>query len=374
MVTRWLLLLLSLPPTPSRHRVGVWRKLKRMGAVMLGPAWVLPDTPETLELCQWLVQEVRAFEGTATLARVDRIETMSGDEVARLFHEARAPEYRALIAGLREVLGQLDRRGGARPDSRQALRARLDGLRRELDRIRRIDHLQSPLGVQAVELWETAARRLRELDQEPAARPAARGRRAAPPRGSTWVTRPRPHVDRIASAWLVKRFVDPDATFAFADAADAAAKGIPFDVMGAEFGHQGEDCTFETLLRRFRLADGRLRAIAEIVHEADLQDGKFSRVEAPGVDLAVRALVASTDDDHEALARGMALFDGLLALERPAPRPRGTARGGPRQPAQPGTSNAPGRCRIEATAAPSASVTATTSNRHARPARRRAAT
>ena len=121
-------------------------------------------------------------------------------------------------------------------------------------------------------LWETAAKRLRAVEARPQA-PAGRHRASLPPPGSTWVTRPRPHIDRIASAWLIRRFYDADATFAFADAADAARKGIPFDVLGAEFGHHGEDCTFETLVKRFGVKDRRARVIAEIVHEADLHDG-----------------------------------------------------------------------------------------------------
>jgi hypothetical protein len=143
-----------------------------------------------------------------------------------------------------------------------------------------------------------------------------------PPAGSTWVTRPRPHVDRIASAWLIKRFIDRGARFAFADTADAGRRGVPFDVLGAEFGHQGEDCTFETLLARAHLTDSRLREIAEIVHEADLRDGKYARGEAAGIDLALRALPEAVEDDHEVLERGMTLFDGLYALLKRARAPR----------------------------------------------------
>jgi hypothetical protein len=128
------------------------------------------------------------------------------------------------------------------------------------------------------------------------------------------VTRPRPHIDRIASAWLIKRFYDPQATFEFADAADASRKGIPFDVLGAEFGHHGDDCTFETLVKRFRINDRRVKVIAEIVHEADLHDGKFTRHEAAGLDLAINGLVEAIPDDHELLARGGALFEGLYAV------------------------------------------------------------
>jgi hypothetical protein len=307
----WLALLTTLPPTPTRHRVGVWRKLQRMGAVRLrGSAWILPETPETTERFQWLVQEIQSFRGEATLLHVERLGNMTDEQVSALFHKARSAEYQVVMQGCREALAQLDRR---KPNHRAAmagLRGKLDGLKRELDRVQSIDYLGTPVGRRARSLWETTAAQLRAVEASP--HPArGRHRTALPPRGSTWVTRPRPHIDRIASAWLIKRFCDPEARFAFADGADAARKGIPFDVLGADFGHHGEDCTFETLVKRFGIKDRRVKIIAEIVHEADLHDGKFTRHEASGVDLAVSALAASTPDDHELLERGMAMFDGL---------------------------------------------------------------
>ena len=311
---RWLMLLTSLPPTPTRHRVGVWRKLQRMGAVRLrGAGWILPETPETTELFQWLVQEIQSLRGEATLLRVDRVETMTDEKIATLFHKARAPEYQAVIQGCREILRHLDRYQGNHRRSIPRLRGKLDGLKRELDRVQAIDYLKAPVGERARTLWETTAKRLRAAETRPRAT-IGRHRTSLPPRGSTWVTRPRPHIDRIASAWLIKRFCDPEAKFAFADAADAARKGIPFDVLGADFGHHGEDCTFETLVRRFGIKDRRVKVIAEIVHEADLHDAKFTRNEAAGLDLAINGLVEATPDDDELLARGMGIFEGLYAV------------------------------------------------------------
>ncbi len=312
---RWLTLLMTLPPTPTRHRVGVWRKLQRMGAVRLrGAGWLLPETPETTELFQWLVQEIQSFRGQATLLRVDRIETMADEEIATLFHKARTVEYQGVTEGCREILRYLDRyqTNHRRPIAK--LRGKLDGLKRELDRIQSIDYLRAPIGERARTLWETTAKRLRAAETRRPATRVGRHRTSLPPRGSTWVTRPRPHIDRIASAWLIKRFCDPDAKFAFADAADVARKGIPFDVLGADFGHHGEDCTFETLVKRFSVKDRRVRVIGEIVHEADLHDGKFTRNEAAGVDLAINGLVESIPDDDELLQRGMALFEGLYTV------------------------------------------------------------
>jgi hypothetical protein len=307
---RWLTLLLSLPATPSRHRVAAWRKLRRLGAVNLrGAAWLLPETAETTELFQWLSQEVRTVRGEATLLRVDAIETMTEAQLAQLFHEARAADYRAVMQGCRDLLAQIDRQRSGRT-SLEPLKAKLAELKRELDRIASIDYLKSPLGPKAQALWDSVAGRVRRLEARPA---AGRSRRhaALPPVGSAWVTRPRPHIDRIASAWLIKRFVDDQARFAFSDPADASKKGIPYDILGAEFGHHGEDCTFETLVKRFGLKDRRLKALAEIVHEADLRDGKFTRPEAAGIDLTIKGLASTHHDDHELLERGMAVFDGL---------------------------------------------------------------
>ena len=132
-------------------------------------------------------------------------------------------------------------------------------------------------------------------------------------RGRRWVTRPRPHVDRVASAWLIKRFIDPEAVFVFAPPAEFPADAIAFDAPGVELSHHGEDCTFETLLKRSRLRDRRLSRLAELVHETDLRDGKYPHEEARGIDVATRALLAASSDDHQVLAHGYALFEGLYA-------------------------------------------------------------
>jgi len=311
---RWLTLLTTLPPTPTRHRVGVWRKLQRMGAVRLrGAGWILPENPETTELFQWLVQEIHSVRGEATLLRVDRVEPITDKDIVGLFHKTRAVEYHVVIEGCREILRHLDRYQTNHRRGIPKLRTKLDAMKRELDRVQAIDYLKAPAGERARSVWETAAKRLRAAESRPHA-PSARRRGVLPARGSTWVTRPRPHIDRIASAWLIRRVHDPDAKFEFADAADAARKGTPFDVLGAEFGHHGDDCTFETLVKRFGIKDRRVRVIAEIVHEADLHDGKFTRNEAAGVDLAINGLVEAVPDDHDLLARGTALFDGLYAV------------------------------------------------------------
>src|SRR5215475_12492567 len=139
---RWLMLLTTLPPTPTRHRVGVWRKLQRMGAIRLrGSAWILPENPETTELFELLVQEIQSFRGEATLLRVDRVETMTDEAISALFHKARGGEYEVVMRGCQDILRHLDRNPRSQHRSNPQLRGRLDSLKRELDRIQSIDHL-----------------------------------------------------------------------------------------------------------------------------------------------------------------------------------------------------------------------------------------
>ncbi len=304
-MSAWLVLMVSLPPHPSSLRVRVWRKFKALGAVALKKSvYILPFTPENFEQFQWLSQEVQRARGEATLLRVDQIENMPRADIVRRFQEAREQDYRALAARYRKVAQSLEARERGRHDDELAR------LAREVARVREIDFFDAPGGEEVTRLRETIAMRLQPAGTAP---PPAGANGLDSLRGRRWVTRPRPHVDRIASAWLIKRFVDPEAEFLFARPEDFPEDAIPFDALGAELGHQGEDCTFETLVKRSGLRDRRLAQLAEIVHEVDLRDQKYRRDEARGIDLAIRGLLAALKDDQEALAHGLTLFDGLYA-------------------------------------------------------------
>jgi len=302
-----LLLLVGVPPTPSSLRVRVWRRLRSLGAVPLKrSAYLLPDTPERYEDFQWLAQEIQREGGDATLIRVQQIENMSPEQVQRLFHDPRDHDYRQLAARYRKVLQRLDRKSAARSTRAQEELARLA---KDHQRIRDIDFLDAPAGAEVRRLEEVIA--MRSRSPEKVRREEAPTLDLSKLRGRRWVTRPRPHIDRIASAWLIKRFIDPQAQFVFAPPAEFPKDAIPFDAPGVELSHQGEDCTFETLVKRARLRDRRLTRLAEVVHEADLRDGKYPHEEARGIDVAVRALLAASPDDHQVLANGMTLFEGL---------------------------------------------------------------
>src|SRR5919197_1400220 len=304
----FLLLLVGLPPHPSSLRVRVWRRLRSLGAVPLKrSAYLLPDTAERYEDFQWLAQEIERDGGEGTLIRVQQIENVSRGEILRLFHEPRDRDYKQLATRYRRVLQELER---AKSDAARArIQEEVSRLAKDHQRIRDIDFFDAPGGAEVRRLEEAIAMRTRRPETPRREEPATLDLTKL--RGRRWVTRPRPHVDRVASAWLIKRFIDSEAVFVFAPPAEFPRDAIAFDAPGVELSHHGEDCTFETLVKRARLRDRRLARLAEVVHEADLRDGKYPHDEARGIDVAIRALLAASADDHQVLAQGMAILEGL---------------------------------------------------------------
>jgi hypothetical protein len=328
---RWLLLIASLPPTPSRHRVRVWRMLRKWGAVALRKAvYVLPYSKDHYESFQWVAQEIQTVGGEATFLKVDQVENLPDEAVVRLFREARRQDYQALTAEVREAVDDLDRLPRGRAGRRLApAAARLAELTARLEAIAEVDFFEAPGRAVAAAALGRLRRRLAALGAAPAEGeegPTPLRLERADYRGRLWVTRERPFVDRLASAWLIRRFVDPAARFAFNGADDEPPGGaVPYDVHGAALGHRGEDCTFETLVKAFGLdADVRLRYLAELVHEADLKDGKFAHAETRGLVFVLDALRRAVGDDHELLGEGITLFERLYeSLDEAAREPAG---------------------------------------------------
>lgn len=314
---RWLVLIYTLPPEAGSSRVRIWRKLKRLGAVSLrNSAYLLPFGEERYEIAQWLCQEIQRAEGEATLLKVERIENLSDNEVAELFRRARNEDYAGLTKAGHAWLERLeDLPKDKATQEAVALADELKALEKQVTELQEIDYFHAA-GRRETEATLTRCRvALRELLGRKDSTVTRESKVLKPEafRGKTWVARPRPHVDRIASAWAIRRFIDPQATFAFAPKSDRIKGGIPFDYPGVEFGHQGEDCTFETLLKRFGLKDRALRALAEIVHDADLKDAKFGRDEAKGIDVVLKGLATTNPDDQVLLTQGMLIFDALHA-------------------------------------------------------------
>lgn len=298
----WLLLLYTLPAAKASGRVNLWRKLKKTGAYALKTSgYVLPDEPAHLERFQWLVQQVRDNGGEATLARVTKIEGLTDDDLAGFFNEARAQDYNALIKPLNELIAGNGRK------ARDGLVEGLARLQREFQELRAIDYFGCPIAHRVEMLLQRALRVTEPRAKANSPLDMKRFQRRI------WLTRPRPEIDRVGSAWLIRTFIDPRARFVFAAKLTAHPDAIPYDMMDVEFTHHGEDCTFETLLKRFAIADPAAHRIGEMIHDADLEDGKFQRSECYGLDLLFKGWARLGLNDAEILAKGFACFDALHA-------------------------------------------------------------
>jgi hypothetical protein len=297
---QWVLLLYSLPTTKGTARVSLWRQLKRCGALPLKTsAYLLPDRPEHHERLQWLAQQVRDGGGEATIIHVTEIEGLKHEDIVRQFNEARATDYDALRSALNEFIAQNKKQAS------EALPAELEKLTRQFEEIRKIDFFDCARAEDAQMLLKRAAG-MRSAKVKAAGRLAAK--RYV---GRTWLTRPRPQIDRVGSAWLIRKFIDSKASFVFGSDAAKHRNAIPYDMFEVEFSHHGEDCTFETLVKRFGIADKAIHKIAEMVHDADLEDGKFQTTECIGIDRVLKGWGKSGLSDDELLKRGGECFDAL---------------------------------------------------------------
>jgi hypothetical protein len=300
----WLLLLFSLPTNRNTERVAVWRRLKKMGAVQIKTStYLLPDEPAQYEQFQWLAQQIRDYDGDSTLVRAHEIEGLTKERVIVMFNDARAKDYGELRKALQSFIARRKKM-----DAEETV-SELERLTRRFREVRAVDFFDSPRGHDVAMLLRRAegpqrSRQLETLDVKLY-------------QGKTWLTRPRPEIDRVGSAWLIARFIDRKPKFVFASTADAIPGAIPFDMLDAEFSHHGNYCTFETLTRRFAISDKSLVKIGEMIHDADLDDARFQRVEAIGIDRVLKGWAKEGLSDQEILRRGFECFDALYAFLQP---------------------------------------------------------
>ena len=287
----WLLLIHQLPPSPPYLRVKVARRMQRIGAVALkNTVYVLPAADNTLEDFQWIVREIRAGGGEANVFEARVVEGLTDAEIQQLFNDARDEDYTPLIAEARRLLKSRT------SNSVQRLRDRMD-------EIHAIDYFGAPKG-------HVLATLLDQLATKPRNRATPQPEKYS---GRTWVTRAGVHIDRMSSAWLIKRFVDTGAKFKFVQGKQYTPEPgeVRFDMFDAEFTHEGDACTFEVLARRMRLDDRAIAAIGEVVHDVDLKETRFNRPETAGIAVAIAGIAMANHDDEERLARAAALLDDL---------------------------------------------------------------
>ncbi|HSW58645.1 MAG TPA: chromate resistance protein ChrB domain-containing protein [Dehalococcoidales bacterium] len=304
-VMEWLAFSYSLPSREgSSLRVAVWRRFRRLGAITIaGSVQVLPAREECWEAFQWLSQEIAASNGEAMTMRVTQIEGLTDRQVISLFRAARAEDYRHIEAHAGDLLKNLA--AEERVDSAHAQDA-LKRLRRRYSDILRIDYFNCPEG-------KRVASRLDSIERSIS--PPVAGDIVIPHedieqfRNRRWVTRPQPHVDRLSCAWLIRRFINPEAEIRYSNT--PGPDEISFDMKNDRFGHRGILCTFETMLLAFRLENPALQPLAEIVHEIDMHDDRFAWPEIAGIERLLDGWSLSDLSDSELEKRGISLFEGL---------------------------------------------------------------
>lgn len=296
--TPWLLLVFSLPAKSASQRVEVWRKLQRYGMLALrSSGYVLPNSAPNQERMEWLATAIRTYKGQASVVQVQGFDDLSDARLKQLFVEARSRDYQKLLHEAKKVT--------ALSPARRS-RGHLNRIRRRFLELQDIDFFGNPLRSKLETL-------LAQADESETAKAGRNDKRKAGAYlNRLWMTRPRPGIDRVSSAWLIRRFIDPKARFVFHDEPGTRPDAIPFDMFCPQgFGHRGEDCTFETLRKQFSIRDSRVKRIAEVIHDADLGDEKFSRVEGQGLDKVLNGWAKQDLPDDELLQRGINLIDGL---------------------------------------------------------------
>jgi len=306
---KWLLLIHQIPPKPDYFRVKVRRRLQRIGAIALkNSVYVLPSRSETLEDFQWLLREIVADGGGATVCEAAFVEGITQSELEALFRADRDAGYANIVAAASALEDRAVSRTAERPGDTEA---ELAQLHRRLEEVKTIDYfgakgrVAAERAIGAIEVrvspgQDEGESPLREMQSH------------------TWVTRRDVFVDRIASAWLIRRFIDPKARFSFTGAKSYRPRTgeVRFDMFEAEYTHEGDRCTFETLLQRAGLRDRALRIVGEIVHDIDCKDAKFGREEAPGIAAIIRGIVREFPGDPARLEHGAVAFDRLYASLR----------------------------------------------------------
>ena len=308
---RWLLLIHQLPTKPAYFRVKIWRRLQGIGAVAVkSTVYALPANAETQEDFEWLLKEIVEGGGEAMLCEARLVDGLTNPQVESLFTSARDEDYGEIAEETRRLLAEIA--SDPRPEKRAEIRSQLGRIRKRLADIVAIDFFGSPGRLTADGLLNALEGRTTEgaMMSEESSRPREA---IADLKGRTWVTRRDVHVDRIACSWLIRRFIDPQATIRFVSGKgySPVSGELRFDMFEGEITHEGDRCSFEVLLRRAGLSDPALQAIAEIVHDIDLKDGKFGREEMTGIASLIAGIAAANEEDEQRIAQGALVFDNL---------------------------------------------------------------
>ena len=311
----WIVFSYSLPTkAASSRRVALWRRLQRLGAVTpKAGVYVLPERDDCAESFQWLAQEVQQAKGEAVVMRVDRFEGLSDQQLIDLFHDSCREKYLILESEASEVEKALV--AVKKPKTKPGILDHLEKLQKRYTEVARVDFFESLEGRRVSNKFRAIEGSLRfKISGAPRAASAT----AADFKNKHWITRPHPHVDRLACTWLIRRFIDPKAVIRYGTQPEP--EEVSFDMRDAVFGHEGNLCTFETMLAAFGLTESALKVLAEIVHEIDIRDGRYIRPETGGIEVILKGWLLQGLPDTELESRGVDLFEALYTAFSRRPR------------------------------------------------------
>ena len=313
---RWLLLIHQIPPKPDYFRVKIWRRLQNLGAVAIkNSVYALPNTEQGHEDFQWTVREILAGGGEAMVCNAELIDGLSDEQVVKMFRTARGADYKEIVQQAKKLTARPIANGKSAQtavERRTEILKQLQRLKRRLGEIAAIDFFEAA-GRNEAEKLLTAVEQKSHAQSRLTSQSTEAPQRAREYHAATWITRKGIHVDRMASAWLITRFIDSAAQFKFVEPQGyrPEAGEVRFDMFDAEFTHEGNNCTFEVLCNHFGLTDPALRLIADIVHDNDLKESKYGREETPGISRVIAGIAMNHKEDEVRLQRGIALFDDL---------------------------------------------------------------
>jgi hypothetical protein len=318
---KWLILIHQIPTNPGYFRVKIWRRLHSLGAVAIkNSVYVIPENEETLEDFQWVLKEIIQGGGEASICSAFFIEGLTDDQVEALFQAARDADYEQLGEEAKALIDSMPSNAAALTnEDKGLLSANVSRLKKKFSSISSIDFFgasgRGPTEtiLEQLETKLKEAQRNLEIEREESLDPDI-----AELRGRTWVTRKGVFVDRMACAWLIRRFIDTGAQFKFISATGYRPRTgeLRFDMFEGEFTHEGDLCSFEGLGKRFFPFDQALMEIGEIVHDLDFKDSKFNKPETAGIGGLFNGLTSVNKSDETRIERGSAIFDDLYEYFR----------------------------------------------------------
>lgn len=319
---KWLLLIHQIPPKPGYLRVKIWRRLQSLGAVAIkNSVYVIPRNEQTLEDFQWILREIIESGAEASVCAATFIEGLNDEQVEQLFQRARESDYVQIINDAQEMLASGSSIKSITHEDITVMEGALARLKKRYLAVSGIDFFGAPGADESSKLLDSienlvSKRRL-------ACIPKHQRLDSYDVKGfqdRTWVTRKGVYIDRMASAWLIKRFIDPRASFRFVTERTYRSREneIRFDMFNGEFTHEGDKCTFEVLIERFSINDKAITELAKIVRDLDLKVAPYRQIESPGILALIDGMVSSVKSDDLRIERGANFFNDLYEYFRRA--------------------------------------------------------